>query len=40
LDLKRALLGGTVSMQDLALKAVARFNTFDIVGSGYIGARK
>jgi hypothetical protein len=39
-DLERALSGGTVSAWDMDLKAVARFNTFDIMGSGYIGARK
>jgi len=40
LDLERALSEGVVSTQDMALKAVARFNTFDIMGFGYIGARK
>jgi len=40
LDLERALSGGAISMQDMGLKVVARFNTFDIMGSGYIGARK
>jgi hypothetical protein len=39
-DLERDLSRGSVSTWDLALKAVARFNTFDIVGFGYIGARK
>jgi hypothetical protein len=39
-DLERALSEGAVSAQDMALKAVARFNTFDKMGSGYIGARK
>jgi hypothetical protein len=40
LYLERALSGGAVSAQDMALKVVARFNTFDIMGSGYIGAKK
>jgi hypothetical protein len=40
LDLERALSEGRVSAQDIALKAVARFNTFDKMRSSYIGARK
>jgi hypothetical protein len=40
LDLERALSKGAVSTQDMALEAMTRFNTFDIMGSGYIDARK
>jgi hypothetical protein len=40
LDLERALSRGVVFARDMALKVVARFNTFDIMGSGYIGTRK
>jgi hypothetical protein len=39
-DLERVVLEGTVFTQDMALKLVARFNTFDKTGSGYIGTRK
>jgi hypothetical protein len=40
LDLERAISEGAVFAQDMALKAEARFNTFDIMGSIYIGARR
>jgi hypothetical protein len=40
LDLERDFSRGVVSTQDMDLKPVARFNTFDIMGFGYIGARK
>jgi hypothetical protein len=39
-DLERDLLEGMVSTHDMALKSVARFNTFDKMGFGYIDARK
>jgi hypothetical protein len=39
-DLERALSGDTVSARDMALKLLARFNTLEIMGSGYIGARE
>jgi hypothetical protein len=39
-DIERTLSKGAVSAQDMDLKAVARFNTFDKTGSGYIGAIK
>jgi hypothetical protein len=39
-DLERALSRGVISMRDMALKTMAIFNTFDIMGYGYIGARK
>jgi hypothetical protein len=39
-DLERALSRGAIFAQDMAFKIVARFNTFDIMVSGYIGARK
>jgi hypothetical protein len=38
--LERALSEGTLSAWDMALKTMARFNTSDLMGSGYIGARK
>jgi hypothetical protein len=38
--MERDLSEGSVSTQDMSLKEVARFNTFDKTGSGYIGARK
>jgi hypothetical protein len=40
LDLERALSGDTISTRDMALKMLARFNTFEIMGSGHIGARE
>jgi hypothetical protein len=39
-DLERALSGSAVSARDMDLKIVVGFNTFDIMGYGYIGARK
>jgi hypothetical protein len=38
--LKRALSSSAISVWDMDFKVVARFNTFDIMVSGYIGARK
>jgi hypothetical protein len=38
--MERALSGDTVSARDMAFKVVARFNTFNIMVSGYIGTRK
>jgi hypothetical protein len=38
--MERALSGGAVSARDMVMKTVARFNTFDTMGSGYIGTRK
>jgi hypothetical protein len=40
LDLERDLSRGVISAQDMDLKTMERFNTFDIMGSGYIGSRK
>jgi hypothetical protein len=37
-DLERALSEGAVSAWDMAVSAVDRFNTFDIMGYGYIEA--
>jgi hypothetical protein len=37
-DLERALWEGAISMKNVALKAVSRFNTFDKMSYGYIGA--
>jgi hypothetical protein len=31
---------GAISERDMAFRAVARFNTFGMMGFGYIGARK
>jgi hypothetical protein len=39
-DMERDLSGDVISTRDMDLKAVARFNTFDIMGSGYIVTRK
>jgi hypothetical protein len=39
-NLERALLGDFVSTQDMDLKLLARFNTFEIMGFGYIGKRE
>jgi hypothetical protein len=39
-DVERALLGDFVSVQDIALSYRLDLNTFEIVSSGYIGARE
>jgi hypothetical protein len=39
-DLERDLSKGVVSTQDMAVSIVDRFDTFDIMSSGYIGARR
>jgi hypothetical protein len=39
-NLERALERGAISVRDMALRTVATFNTFDTMGSGYIGTRK
>jgi hypothetical protein len=39
-DLERALLGDFVSTRDMGFKDVARFNTFEIMGTSYIATRE